>query len=103
PLCFPPPGLPSFPTRRSSDLGQDALDFGVDFLRRLLPVEAAFGADWNIEEARALVAIVVDGAERLAHAELGDHRAGDVGGALQIDRKSTRLNSSHDQISYAVF
>src|SRR5206468_5555169 len=24
-------------------------------------------------------------------------------GALSIDRKSTRLNSSHDQISYAVF
>src|SRR2546421_2168612 len=25
------------------------------------------------------------------------------GGAVEIDRKSTRLNSSHDQISYAVF
>src|SRR2546428_5194633 len=25
------------------------------------------------------------------------------GGALSRDRKSTRLNSSHDQISYAVF
>src|SRR2546428_4328806 len=24
-------------------------------------------------------------------------------GALKLDRKSTRLNSSHDQISYAVF
>src|SRR2546428_1331972 len=28
---------------------------------------------------------------------------GDVEGAIAIDRKSTRLNSSHDQISYAVF
>src|SRR2546430_9770883 len=26
-----------------------------------------------------------------------------VGGALRADRKSTRLNSSHSQISYAVF
>src|SRR5256886_13544386 len=30
------------------------------------------------------------------------HRAGHVGDAV-IDRKSTRLNSSHSQISYAVF
>src|SRR2546430_12386612 len=33
-------------------------------------------------------------------------RAGDAAGArraLEIDRKSTRLNSSHSQISYAVF
>src|SRR3982751_3104526 len=29
--------------------------------------------------------------------------AGTVTLALQVDRKSTRLNSSHDQISYAVF
>src|SRR3712207_7736405 len=27
----------------------------------------------------------------------------DVGGALGLDRKSTRLNSSHANISYAVF
>src|SRR2546428_10178556 len=26
-----------------------------------------------------------------------------VGGAVAVDRKSTRLNSSHDQKSYAVF
>src|SRR2546430_9276398 len=31
----------------------------------------------------------------------GDHRDGDQSGRL--DRKSTRLNSSHSQISYAVF
>src|SRR2546427_5665707 len=34
----------------------------------------------------------------------GDQIAGDDGKvAAQIDRKSTRLNSSHSQISYAVF
>src|SRR2546427_465871 len=36
-----------------------------------------------------------------------DHRNGDfasqLGGAVVADRKSTRLNSSHSQISYAVF
>src|SRR2546427_5595643 len=30
-------------------------------------------------------------------------RHGFVGGKLERDRKSTRLNSSHSQISYAVF
>src|SRR5206468_10257520 len=30
-------------------------------------------------------------------------RAADQGVAVRRDRKSTRLNSSHDQISYAVF
>src|SRR2546430_5453225 len=29
--------------------------------------------------------------------------AGDAGGGALLDRKSTRLNSSHSQISYAVF
>src|SRR5690606_42038975 len=31
------------------------------------------------------------------------HRADDVEGIAHIDRKSTRLNSSHVKISYAVF
>src|SRR2546430_8180164 len=52
-----------------------------------------------------------------AHALLGHHlvdgkmlpdvahkiEVADVGGPRSIDRKSTRLNSSHSQISYAVF
>src|SRR2546430_13310274 len=44
------------------------------------------------------------GAERDAHPRRGDHpehRRGGPGPAR--DRKSTRLNSSHSQISYAVF
>src|SRR5690242_21526136 len=32
-----------------------------------------------------------------------DHAAGEVGGGQHLDRKSTRLNSSHMSISYAVF
>ncbi len=38
----------------------------------------------ELEKTGALVTGVVDGADRVAHAPLGDHRAGDVGGALQI-------------------
>ena len=51
---------------------------------------AAFGADGNVEEPAALVAIVVDGAERVAHAPLGHHRARDVGGALQVVLRARR-------------
>src|SRR2546430_9275844 len=57
----------------------------------------------------------VDGDERAARAtavvvnELGDHFLAaaalprDKDGGIGRDRKSTRLNSSHSQISYAVF
>src|SRR2546427_11650204 len=34
---------------------------------------------------------------------LGEPRASRNGGPIDRDRKSTRLNSSHSQISYAVF
>src|SRR3712207_8624835 len=35
--------------------------------------------------------------------QLGDHRVGDEVRVDLVDRKSTRLNSSHANISYAVF
>src|SRR2546427_8037280 len=43
--------------------------------------------------------------QRLHHGAFADHRAGAAPGlaATGPDRKSTRLNSSHSQISYAVF
>src|SRR5688572_33105479 len=41
--------------------------------------------------------------ERRHHASRGGQRDGFCGGAPGQDRKSTRLNSSHSQISYAVF
>src|SRR5206468_9687552 len=76
--------LHSFPTRRSSDL-----------LKRRL------GSDGSDPAVRSLNGF-------------GLGHAGQAGGELDegvfeleqpesIDRKSTRLNSSHDQISYAVF
>src|SRR2546430_7310634 len=46
----------------------------------------------------------VDRVERLAECEhLFDERAQVVADEIRGDRKSTRLNSSHSQISYAVF
>src|SRR5438874_4544514 len=74
--------LHSFPTRRSSDLGapDPVALHGGDALR---PVEA-------IEPFQQTVRVVRD-AER----PLGD--------LALLDRKSTRLNSSHVEISYAVF
>ena len=72
--------LPGFCVR----VGHDPLDFGVDQPRGVFRVGAALGAELDVEELVALVAVVVDGAERVAHAPFGDHRPGDVGGALQV-------------------
>src|SRR5690625_7725998 len=72
--CRAPPALPSFPTRRSSDLG------------------AVDQADGRLEDRDA--------------GPLGPGEgAGDVKAIFgeELDRKSTRLNSSHVAISYAVF
>src|SRR5436309_12544373 len=87
----------SFPTRRSSDLGtvwdpgavRDAKDAGADFVVTpvLLPEVA--------EACRQEDLLCVLGA--LTPTEIYQAR---LDGA---DRKSTRLNSSHVKISYAVF
>src|SRR5258708_27191050 len=46
---------------------------------------------------------LTDAPEILFSSRLGSGAADDVGEALEADRKSTRLNSSHQIISYAVF
>src|SRR5690606_41293573 len=75
--------LPSFPTRRSSDLLLD--DRGQH--QRLLGggQRQAGGA----AGPRAL--------------QRGVHRVVGAAQQVEVDRKSTRLNSSHVKISYAVF
>src|SRR5206468_11575677 len=79
PLLLVCPGarrcVPSFPTRRSSDLGGRAPDLPVRRPPPPAPGRRAAG-----------------------------HRPGPPPSGRQPhqDRKSTRLNSSHDQISYAV-
>src|SRR5690606_41836783 len=98
PACScPPPRPPSSPTRRSSDLvhaqrrdGEDVEDADIDVgdhpaigERHDRPGrEREHGGDERREEEHPLV-----------RARRND----------RLDRKSTRLNSSHVKISYAVF
>src|SRR5204863_9919713 len=77
--------LHSFPTRRSSDL--------------ILPT--LFDA-----EVRAVRAAALPGAPACVLLDLGEGRSAQLSlgpGERRLDRKSTRLNSSHVEISYAVF
>src|SRR5207302_3343263 len=93
----PPPSLPSFPTRRSSDLPwTGTLHVG----ERMSACEPAYldalasFQSWSAEQDREKAAAAMIPAERAKKQKFGrDHR----------DRKSTRLNSSHVKISYAVF
>src|SRR5206468_12774918 len=77
--------LHSFPTRRSSDLSGISHRVGGPPVERCRKCRA-FLILW-----RYAVHLVADGLSSGAHAH------------NRLDRKSTRLNSSHDQISYAVF
>src|SRR2546430_7591373 len=54
----------------------------------------------GLDEAAEEV-LVGAGVRQHAHRRLLAHAR--QGGGLKLDRKSTRLNSSHSQISYAVF
>src|SRR5690606_40649507 len=91
PQCGPAPALRSFPTRRSSDLhgGGDRADEAE--ARR----DGAAGELRRGERERDFAGLV--------RARSGDGEPAPRGGAGAGDRKSTRLNSSHVKISYAVF
>src|SRR5205085_8735704 len=98
----PPRHLPPFPTRRSSDLRPRRL-----LVVLFLTLRGRLGGDFVITAARDRFAgrQVLRLALRLDI--LGINAAdqfpqGDGLGEV-ADRKSTRLNSSHSQISYAVF
>src|SRR5690606_40005073 len=82
--------LASCPTRRSSDLVEPTL-YGGPAPRAVRPVAAA-DADFGIEGSPRPLASPV----RLQLAVFSGLRP-------HLDRKSTRLNSSHVKISYAVF
>src|SRR5699024_12746000 len=96
-----PSSLPLFPTRRSSDLcatlrgGGASWKLGADrrSIARLCDILS------ELRSQRSLMKILI----------LAPGSRGDVEPALRIalglmaDRKSTRLNSSHVSISYAVF
>src|SRR5699024_12415700 len=89
------PGLLPFPTRRSSDLQTTALLQG--------PQHRAFPIGELQLLVRALQGSVVLPVDHL-HVSLGQQSVGDRRHlAALADRQSTRLNSSHVSISYAVF
>src|SRR5699024_12551117 len=89
--------LPSFATRRSSDLvgaldGDDDV-VKVELFQQADVVEGAF--HHGLGHRRAVL-----GQDVLFQAAAVDP---DADGESALDRKSTRLNSSHVSISYAVF
>src|SRR5690606_39956440 len=86
---------PSFPTRRSSDLG--TVDVAV------VPVGAPRAADHELFIVHR-PAVEVRDLERVVRVgEVDDVDPALVPALDHEDRKSTRLNSSHVKISYAVF
>src|SRR5690606_39584236 len=85
--------LHSFPTRRSSDL-QVLLQFVED----ALPLQRPRAADDPGPSAEAASEFTRLGAAAPAEDDLAGEQQ-----AVMQDRKSTRLNSSHVKISYAVF
>src|SRR5207253_4475613 len=93
--------LHSFPTRRSSDLG---------FRVELGEIEAALRAHPSVRDSIVLTREMGPGGLRLvayllSEPQLPAPSPAELRGFLKsrVDRKSTRLNSSHVAISYAVF
>src|SRR5690606_40584733 len=91
PLLFQSSGAPlalySFPTRRSSDL----FPLRLAVIRKHKFAEHAVEVELIVNRDIPEHTLVATGRRRL------------INGVHHIDRKSTRLNSSHVKISYAVF
>src|SRR5690606_40589624 len=96
-----PPYLRTFPTRRSSDLL--IADAAITSAKiQDLTVASADIADAAIVEAKIGSAAVTTA--KIANLAVGTAQIADAAVTnAKIDRKSTRLNSSHVKISYAVF
>src|SRR5204863_7498665 len=95
--------LPSFPTRRSSDLLFAQIRLRIGFLaRKTKTLEAGFGWQflWMSIAGRRRRPI---GRCCKIGGEAQNVNANEQCGRCRQDRKSTRLNSSHVEISYAVF
>src|SRR5690606_41606055 len=88
-----PVDLHSFPTRRSSDLDPGACRM------RLARVYGKLTLGRKLEELKPGSLLIC---EALDEASLADQQAAGLQ-LLELDRKSTRLNSSHVKISYAGF
>src|SRR5690606_39530040 len=97
-----PSPTPPFPTRRSSDLFD-----GFGKRRMAAPVQQIEIETVGAETAQAAFAsgdcAIARGIARQDLADQEDFVAAAINGFADQDRKSTRLNSSHVKISYAVF
>src|SRR5207247_11210189 len=92
-LLTPPPDLPSFPTRRSSDLG---IPLGI-----LAALRRNRRLDYLISSFGLSVVAIPSFFLGLSAIYIFSVKLADR--PRKKDRKSTRLNSSHEWISYAVF
>src|SRR5207249_11517368 len=95
--------LHSFPTRRSSDLGLGAMQqlaSDVGGLQRVLTNVKTRGgwSEWQLGVLLEEMLTPDQFAKNIKTRDDSDERV-----EFAIDRKSTRLNSSHVSISYAVF
>src|SRR5207253_9962637 len=91
-----PRALPSFPTRRSSDLAT------TQPYATVMPPSSNASATTARGPARRGAPLPATGRREALGPHVGRERRGKDHGAVR-DRKSTRLNSSHVAISYAVF
>src|SRR5205085_12527611 len=100
--AFTLPDLPPFPTRRSSDLNGIADVDDFHFFGVHLTTNKAYY--WF---SLAAVVLVFAALHFLNHSRTGRAwraaKTSTTAAREDQDRKSTRLNSSHSQISYAVF
>src|SRR5690606_41654192 len=89
----------SFPTRRSSDLVSCSFDLPGGTRRLGMADARGGGSELHLAHPRARTPHALGGAGCRAAVA----REAAVRGGPGRDRKSTRLNSSHVKISYAVF
>src|SRR5207302_11062806 len=95
--------LHSFPTRRSSDLDQlKGLDVPVRIFALLKSMLAPDPKD-RPQSARELLSAVHRCSTKFSTEARSRRRRSTLAAVGTTDRKSTRLNSSHVKISYAVF
>src|SRR5690606_41382104 len=95
--------LHSFPTRRSSDLETDdfLFEFSYPAAAGRIP-ELATVLDVMLEQRRGELARQAAEALREARDNGFPYNKHSFSAEWKVDRKSTRLNSSHVKISYAV-
>src|SRR5206468_6058720 len=100
------PHFAQLATRYSDDPGSKVQGGSLGLSQRGQFVQAFEDAAWQLEPG-AVSAVVKSpfGYHIIRRPPLGEVRAAFASGVEDraTDRKSTRLNSSHDQISYAVF